>query len=704
MKGFSASAKDSSTYEHLTFIQEDPTLPNQRKKPRTLTACDRCRARKVKCEQGASSEKCDACLLARQDCSFRARDLRFHSAGVQLSESSSLPRQEDPRLLGQHGSSPMYVHARTSTPFSLVQRSSSRLGSFLHSLKRPASVLSRKAPSSAEIDPSNPDAASSSRSFRQVSRPPVPTAAHQQGSGTPPMLSLSSPPLPPANINPAALFDYPQYPTFPRREHMATLIPTFFEYFGSFFPFLKQVDITQRATSGRLWNIHALGIAALASRFSALPVHSSEPRFQYSSMYLNVAKPLINQYRGQMSLQALQGLIILSYAECGSLLDDSSIQLSVSGGNSTTYITEAVRTAKALGLGSRNKVGSFGVPPNEVIATWWSLMLIDELIAWNNNQAPLIQTADFDHQVESLSTCVDDLFVQLSVLSQQRRGFGRCLYGHPVSVAERNAAIDAMKTTYLSICTNKPQLSLHRSHLQMHAQAGRASLYVALHAMYYAVIFRFRLGVMAGTSFQGNVEKDAAVVSARNLVQLLRWCSEERRQQDTLANLFLESSLSEAIQVFSAVHHSQLVAGITDGRYLYDAEQGLQILRNLGSVWPKISARVGSLAIELNPSLAVTHSGLSPMLSNLSVSPVPMGSPMYSQYDATPPLMVSSSSYVGWNHSPSASSTLHASQSYYDPHVYGFPPRSQSRPSSPYSNSIQSPPYPHGQSWSPHPR
>ncbi|KAG8825762.1 hypothetical protein FRC17_008546 [Serendipita sp. 399] len=638
MKGFSTSTKDQGTYEHLTFIQEDPTLPNQRKKPRTLTACDRC-------------------------------------AGVQLSESTVPRPVEDPRLLGQQGSSSI-----------------------------PASVLSRKAPSSVETESSIPDAASSSRSFRQISRTPSSAAARQQPSGTPPTLSLPS--VAPTNTQFTALFDYPQYPTFPRREHMSTLIPVFFEHFGAFFPFLNQTDITQRAATGRIWNIHALGIAALASRFSTLSVHSSEPRHQYSSTYLNVAKPLITQFRGQLSLQALQGLIILCWAECGALSDDSSVQLSVSGGNATTYVTEAVRAARALGLGSRIKAGNFGVSSDEVIATWWSLMLIDELIAWNSDQTPLIQDNEFDHPVESLSNSVDDIFTQLSVLSLHRRRVGRCLYGHSVSGTERSTAIDGMKTTYLSMCTSKPQLSLHRTHLQMHARSGKASPYVALHAMYYAVIFRFRLRVMASTGFHGNVEKDAAVVSARNLVQLLRWCSEERRQQDTLGNLFLESSLSEAIQIFSSVHHTQLAAGINDGRYLYEADQGLQILRNLGSFWPKIATRCRALALELDPSLAVT--GLSPMLSNLSMSPGMMGSPVmaYPPYDSTPPLIASSSSYVGWNHSPSASSTLHASQGYYDPHGYSIPPRSQSRPSSPYSSNMPPPSsqYPHGQSWSPHPR
>jgi hypothetical protein len=41
MKSFTSPPKDNRPYEHLTFIQEDPTLPSQRKKPRTLTACDR---------------------------------------------------------------------------------------------------------------------------------------------------------------------------------------------------------------------------------------------------------------------------------------------------------------------------------------------------------------------------------------------------------------------------------------------------------------------------------------------------------------------------------------------------------------------------------------------------------------------------------------------------------------------------------------
>jgi len=48
---------------------------------------------------------------------------------------------------------------------------------------------------------------------------------------------------------------------------MATLISVFFEHFGAYMPFLYQGDISARANAGQLWNIHALAIAALASRY-----------------------------------------------------------------------------------------------------------------------------------------------------------------------------------------------------------------------------------------------------------------------------------------------------------------------------------------------------------------------------------------------------------------------------------------------------
>jgi hypothetical protein len=43
---------------------------------------------------------------------------------------------------------------------------------------------------------------------------------------------------------------------------------------------------------------------------------------------------------------------------------------------------EAVRIARSLGLGWSSKLADVGVPREEALATWWTLLLMDELIAW----------------------------------------------------------------------------------------------------------------------------------------------------------------------------------------------------------------------------------------------------------------------------------------------------------------------------------
>jgi hypothetical protein len=53
---------------------------------------------------------------------------------------------------------------------------------------------------------------------------------------------------------------------------MPVLTLAFFEHFAVYMPFLQQGDITARANAGRLWNIHALAIAALASRYDPNPL------------------------------------------------------------------------------------------------------------------------------------------------------------------------------------------------------------------------------------------------------------------------------------------------------------------------------------------------------------------------------------------------------------------------------------------------
>ena len=171
------------------------------------------------------------------------------------------------------------------------------------------------------------------RNPRPLSHVSSSPGSHQiQGMMSPTMMSPSSPPLSPVNMQASMLFDYPLHPTFPRREHMPALISGFFEHFATYMPFLQQGDITARAKAGRLWNIHALAIAALASRydvnllhkmpplltskyrFSSLSVHSSDLRGDHSNIYLSMAKVSARVSKIKMTLSLCYNILALDHA------------------------------------------------------------------------------------------------------------------------------------------------------------------------------------------------------------------------------------------------------------------------------------------------------------------------------------------------------------------------------------------------------
>ncbi|PVG04096.1 hypothetical protein CPB86DRAFT_771556 [Serendipita vermifera] len=625
MKGYNTPPKESGPYERLTFIQEDPTLPNQRKKPRTLTACDRCRARKVKCEQGPNSDKCDACLLARQECEFKARDQRFHTSTSTTTPGSTSTGSYQGQSVSSQSEQP-----KGESPSPPINKPSSHPGSFVGGSTSPG-----KQPGS-----------------QAVSTPPHPPQG-SLGFTT----SSSSPPVSPANPN-VSLLDYPHNPTFPRPDHLTKLIPIFFEHFGPFLPFLRQADIVQRASSHRLWNVHALGIAALASRFSTLPVHLNEPKYQHAHTYLGVAKPLIIQYKGGPSLQALQGLILLSWAECGN-------------------VQEAVRLARSLGLGFKAKAASFGVPPEEVIATWWSLMLIDELTTWNR---------DYDYQLDS--TFLDGTFLQLSSLSLYRRKLGRCLYSHSSSPSARSSAIEGLMATYSAIMRSYPYLDLRRANLQQFVRSGTVPLYVAIHATYMSAMFRARLPILRDMSHFANNQRDNVIIYAQQLVELTRWCSQERRPQLIYGNLFLEHTLAEAGDVLSQSQRLNIYNMQEAEKNANETKECLFALLGMGSVWQRASARAAGLRAQIEP-VDVSPTSLTPSLMAMNMGSMtdPSG---HSPHNPISPIATTHSMYAtGWNHPAGAAQyyqpRLHASalpdQAFYESQGYPAPSGHQTRAS-----------------------
>lgn len=107
------------------------------------------RARKVKCEQASGAEKCDACLLAHQECSFKARDLRFHNPGDSSNSVIFSNGSLEHESIKFELSSPI-MHNGGSPVMQTTPKSASRLGS-LFNIKRPQSAHGRKP--STPIDP-----------------------------------------------------------------------------------------------------------------------------------------------------------------------------------------------------------------------------------------------------------------------------------------------------------------------------------------------------------------------------------------------------------------------------------------------------------------------------------------------------------------------------------------------------------------------
>lgn len=703
-KPSTSSVQDMASFIDYVFIEENPTAPSQNKKPRTLTACDRCRARKVKCEQAVGSEKCDACMLAHQECTFNARDQRFQHSNPTRAPSSAIPIPVSATGLvkpERKNSLPIRGHGTPSPP----QRQPSRGTYPVHPSKRPESghghgrgavdMIGTETTSSAA-----PMTNKGPRPLSHVSTSPAGYQAHGMGhsaTGSP-----SSPPLSPVNSQATLLFDYPRYPTFPRKEHMPPLILAFFEHFGTFLPFLRQEDITARHNAGRLWNIHALAIAALASRFSPLSVHAPEPRGDHSIAYLSVAKPLITQYKGQMTLQALQGLIMLSWAECGTLQEPAPEHpmLSVLPGSPQFYITEAVRAARTLRLGFTAAINTFGVPKEEVVATWWSLVLIDELVAWCNNRPAMLEDTDSDLGLPLAGNNAGDLFYQVSALSLQRRKVGRALFAPNSSPGRINASMEGMKSVYADIRKNRPFLEFGPAYFQGSLRYGQGNNYMALHVLYHSVFVRARVHAMASMSFSPDINKDPAVTSAKGIVDLIRWCNAENRPAFIWDNMFIETPLYESGQVLSLASASMANAGLGSEFFLGEINEVHSTLRALSRFWTTASFKVASFSIG-EQQYNASSTSISPLMSTMRIGSN-RGSPMghsynYSHANISAPMSSPTLYAPGWHHqagpshfhSPHLHATSPTGETYYDQQTYSMGGMGRQRPASPHSSHTQ---------------
>lgn len=259
----------------LHFVLEHPQDNNRRehkKRPRLVTSCDNCRAKKLKCIKGGENAPCESCASAGVTCEFRDRDQYFAERSAKsVNAGGNSPGSQRPQL------SP---RARNSVPDYRVADPA----------KRPGSSRSQK-------------------STKSLSSPPLLPMHNPQlayDSGSPPIPDDASP----------QLFDPNQWQR-PNPILMVNYVDAFFRTGGDQFGFLVYDKLVRQVYTNDLDHVLANCIAAWATRYEKIP-GLDKPEKAYEQ-YLGRARVLLSSLPPGPSLGFLHSLILLAWLHSGNL-------------------------------------------------------------------------------------------------------------------------------------------------------------------------------------------------------------------------------------------------------------------------------------------------------------------------------------------------------------------------------------------------
>ncbi|KAI5117230.1 hypothetical protein M0805_001588, partial [Coniferiporia weirii] len=369
--------------DDIRFILEDPQAANfrQKKRSRLVTACDICRAKKIKCHQSPGSAKCEACRLSKSACRFRDRE-RYHaqrSGSISASSSTFNPSDsedsftESPNMISRRATLPIFDHYHIQN---------SRSSSLPPAIPRlPGTARQRSDSPNSEMGPVR---VRKSRSRRIVGH--VASADYAQSyKGLHSGLSTSSL----TGISPLSGFqnltidDYSQSlgnyfdssrPGFPSPKYMEQALELFFEHFESRFLFLHHDALRHTMMEQALSAPFANCISALSLRFSQSAEILGDPYVRAGDSYLEMAKDLIVPLVHNPSVEVLHSLLLLSWCEYGSGREDGL----------NLYSALAVQMAIDLGLGNEETIQSLPTEHErtDLRQTWWGVVMSDLISSW----------------------------------------------------------------------------------------------------------------------------------------------------------------------------------------------------------------------------------------------------------------------------------------------------------------------------------
>lgn len=258
-------------------------------------------------------------------------------------------------------------------------------------------------PSVSAITQANLSAISSSGDPKTMVQPSPGGASHASLTHPSPSLATGNPNHQPGQHHSAAdqsalstsvreLFETNR-PRYPRRDILIHLVNLFTKYFkASCFPWLDAAELIASAESGELPAILANAICAMTARFSG---HSDLQRVKNASeSFADMAKVLIVPMLSWPSIDVIEALVIISYAEFGAGADAGLWM----------YVGMALRMATDLGLQHELTVRSMATQKQQDRARYlfWAIVSLDRITCFGTGRPVTVRDDAYDCELPPL--------------------------------------------------------------------------------------------------------------------------------------------------------------------------------------------------------------------------------------------------------------------------------------------------------------
>lgn len=182
-------------------------------------------------------------------------------------------------------------------------------------------------------------------------------------------------------------------PRYPRKDILVHLVNLFTKYFkASCFPWLDATELIASAESGELPAILANAICAMTARFSG---HSDLQRVKNASeSFADMAKVLVVPMLSWPSIDVIEALVILSYAEFGAGADAGLWM----------YVGMALRMATDLGLQHELTVRSMATQKQQERARYlfWAIVSLDRITCFGTGRPVTVRDDAYDCELPPL--------------------------------------------------------------------------------------------------------------------------------------------------------------------------------------------------------------------------------------------------------------------------------------------------------------